>query len=78
MSETHPPTASRNARHPETPMTRYRADLERHGFQPDAAQEQAVTHLQRLYDELVATPPSRVVPPRRGGGASRLWLQPPT
>jgi cell division protein ZapE len=68
MSETHPPTASRNARHPETPMTRYRADLERHGFQPDAAQEQAVTHLQRLYDELVATPPSRVVPPRRGGG----------
>ncbi|MDI5922025.1 cell division protein ZapE [Halomonas sp. LR5S13] len=68
MSETHPPTASRDARHPETPMTRYRADLERNGFQPDAAQLQAVKHLQRLYDELVATPPSRVVPPKRGGG----------
>ncbi|MCL7941084.1 cell division protein ZapE [Halomonas sp. ATCH28] len=68
MSETHPPTASRNARHPETPVTRYRADLERNGFQPDAAQEQAVAHLQRLYGELVATPPSRVVPPKRGGG----------
>ncbi|WP_280552408.1 cell division protein ZapE [Halomonas sp. 25-S5] len=68
MSETHPPTASRNARRPETPMTRYQADLERHGFQPDAAQAQAVKHLQRLYDELVATPPSRVVPPKRGGG----------
>lgn len=68
MSETHPPTASRDARHPETPMTRYRADLERRGFQPDAAQQQAVQHLQRLYDELVATPPSRLVPPKRGGG----------
>ncbi|MDR9438317.1 MAG: cell division protein ZapE [Halomonas sp.] len=68
MSETHPSQASRDARPPETPMTRYRADLERNGFQPDAAQEQAVKHLQRLYDELVATPLARVVPPKRGGG----------
>ncbi|MDZ7853393.1 MAG: cell division protein ZapE [Halomonas sp.] len=68
MSETQHPTASPSARHPETPMTRYRVDLERNGFQRDAAQEQAVKHLQRLYDELVATPPSRVVPQKPGGG----------
>ncbi|MBY5993084.1 cell division protein ZapE [Ferrimonas balearica] len=37
-----------------TPIARYRADLERDDFQYDAAQEQAVTHLQRLYEDLVA------------------------
>lgn len=37
-------------------MARYRADLEREGFQYDAAQEQAVEHLQRLYDDLLDTP----------------------
>jgi len=68
MSETPPSTASRGAQPVETPMTRYRADIQRHGFQADAAQEQAVRHLQRLYDELVATPPARVVPPKRGSG----------
>ncbi|SEK60683.1 cell division protein ZapE [Halomonas daqiaonensis] len=68
MSETHSPKAFPGARQPETPMSRYRKDLERNGFQPDAAQEQAVKHLQRLYDELVTTPPSRVVPPKRNGG----------
>ncbi|TLF49657.1 AFG1 family ATPase [Halomonas urmiana] len=73
MSETHSPAASRESRRPETPMSRYQADLERRDFQHDAAQEQAVAHLQRLFDDLVNTPPSRVAPPRRGGGlASRV------
>ncbi|AMD00240.1 AFG1-like ATPase [Halomonas chromatireducens] len=39
-----------------TPLARYRADIERKGFQYDPAQEQAVMHLQRLFDELVAMP----------------------
>lgn len=37
-----------------TPKERYRADLERPGFQSDPAQEAAVEHVQRVYDELVA------------------------
>ncbi|MDN6321822.1 MAG: cell division protein ZapE, partial [Halomonas sp.] len=41
---------------PASPIERYRADLERADFQYDAAQELAVKHLQRLYDELVAAP----------------------
>lgn len=46
-------------------MARYRADLERPDFQYDPAQEMAVTHLQRLYDDLLAAPPRRprAVPP---------------
>ncbi|ATJ82176.1 ATPase, AFG1 family [Halomonas beimenensis] len=43
-------------RQPTTPMARYRADLERDDFQFDPAQERAVEHLQRLFDELVAMP----------------------
>jgi len=39
-----------------TPMSRYRADLERDDFSYDAAQENAVKHLQRLYDDLQRTP----------------------
>ncbi|PCF97230.1 cell division protein ZapE [Vreelandella nigrificans] len=39
-----------------TPMERYRNDLNRDDFQYDPAQEAAVKHLQRLYDELVASP----------------------
>ncbi len=39
-----------------TPLARYRADIEREGFQYDPAQEQAVMHLQRLFDQLVAMP----------------------
>ncbi|PRY66131.1 cell division protein ZapE [Vreelandella songnenensis] len=39
-----------------TPMERYRADLAREDFQHDAAQETAVKHLQRLYDDLIKTP----------------------
>ena len=41
---------------PVAPLERYRADLKRDDFQYDAAQETAVQHLQRLYDELVAAP----------------------
>lgn len=37
-----------------TPLDRYQADLKRLDFAKDAAQENAVNHLQRLYDELVA------------------------
>jgi cell division protein ZapE len=37
-----------------TPIELYRKDLERDDFSYDAAQEMAVTHLQRLYDDLVA------------------------
>ncbi|WP_421870759.1 cell division protein ZapE [Motiliproteus sp.] len=37
-----------------TPLARYRQDLERDDFQYDPAQEMAVKHLQRLYDDLLA------------------------
>lgn len=47
--------ASGHTRRP-TPLERYQADLKRSDFQYDPAQEQAVKHLQRLYDELLATP----------------------
>ncbi|MGC3872053.1 cell division protein ZapE [Halomonas sp. GXIMD04776] len=43
------------------PMARYRDDLERDGFEYDPAQEKAVQHLQRLYDELLATPRQTLV-----------------
>ncbi|VUD60011.1 Cell division protein ZapE [Thalassocella blandensis] len=36
------------------PMDRYQRDLKENGFQSDPAQEVAVQHLQRLYDEIVA------------------------
>ncbi|TRX76260.1 cell division protein ZapE [Pseudomonas mangiferae] len=36
-----------------TPLERYQADLKRPDFFRDAAQENAVRHLQRLYDDLV-------------------------
>ncbi|WP_298184015.1 cell division protein ZapE [uncultured Pseudomonas sp.] len=38
-----------------TPLERYQADLKRPEFFHDAAQETAVRHLQRLYDDLVAS-----------------------
>ena len=47
--------ASGHTRRP-TPLERYQDDLQRSDFQYDSAQEQAVKHLQRLYDELLATP----------------------
>lgn len=37
-----------------TPWEHYQADLKREGFAYDAAQEMAVQHLQRLYDDLIA------------------------
>ena len=42
-----------------TPLERYQADLKRPEFFHDAAQENAVRHLQRLYDDLVAAQHSR-------------------
>ncbi|SDJ90811.1 cell division protein ZapE [Billgrantia gudaonensis] len=51
-----------------TPLQRYRADLEREDFQYDPAQERAVVHLQRLYDELVANPPPEPRHAPRGKG----------
>ncbi|GHB31083.1 cell division protein ZapE [Salinicola rhizosphaerae] len=54
-----------------TPLARYRADLERDDFSYDAAQENAVKHLQRLYDDLQRTPaPQPSV--AAGGGDSTL------
>ncbi len=47
-----------------TPLERYQEDLKRPDFFHDQAQENAVRHLQRLYDELVATVPA-------GGGSAR-------
>ena len=38
-----------------TPLERYQADLKRPDFFHDAAQENAVRHLQRLYDDLVVS-----------------------
>ncbi|WP_349572092.1 cell division protein ZapE [Azotobacter salinestris] len=40
-----------------TPLERYQADLKRPDFFHDAAQENAVRHLQRLYDDLVSASP---------------------
>ncbi|PID54824.1 MAG: cell division protein ZapE [Gammaproteobacteria bacterium] len=37
-----------------TPQIRYQADLQRDGFLPDAAQANAVAHLQDLYERLLA------------------------
>ncbi|GAC1630879.1 MAG: cell division protein ZapE [Nevskia sp.] len=44
---------------PLTPRQRYSADLETEGFVSDTAQAHAVDALQRVYDELVETPPRR-------------------
>lgn len=41
-----------------TPLESYQKDLQRADFFRDAAQENAVRHLQRLYDDLVAGTPS--------------------
>src|SRR5690554_5642425 len=44
-----------------TPWQRYQHDLEVNGFSQDTAQAQAVQHLQRLFDELVAARQKRGV-----------------
>ena len=40
-----------------TPLSRYKKDLERPDFEPDAAQQLAVENLQRLYDDLISQKP---------------------
>lgn len=40
-----------------TPWEKYQQDLQRDDFQYDSAQENAVKHLQRLYDDLINQPP---------------------
>ena len=42
----------------QTPWQRYQADLTERGFVPDAGQEQAVRHLQTLYEQLLQPAPS--------------------
>ncbi|MFI8734983.1 cell division protein ZapE [Ectopseudomonas toyotomiensis] len=42
-----------------TPLERYQADLKRPDFFHDAAQENAVRHLQRLYDDLIGRDQSK-------------------
>lgn len=46
------------------PYERYRQDLQQEGFQHDPAQERAIQYLQRIYDQLMATP-SKAVPTDR-------------
>ncbi|EPC03832.1 hypothetical protein L861_00615 [Litchfieldella anticariensis FP35 = DSM 16096] len=58
MSATTTSSSSHDIAKPTTPLARYRADLERDDFQYDAAQEQAVEHLQRLFDDLLVMPRS--------------------
>src|SRR3546814_8143598 len=43
--------------YPLSPRARYEQDLARSGFSRDPAQARAVDALQRVYDELIATPP---------------------
>lgn len=42
-----------------TPLERYQEDLKREDFFHDPAQENAVRHLQRLYDDLLVEPPKK-------------------
>ncbi|MEW6167341.1 MAG: cell division protein ZapE [Pseudomonadota bacterium] len=51
-----------------TPQQRYRRDLERPDFVRDEAQARAVTALQKVYDELRASPPRR-----RFGFGRPIW-----
>ncbi len=58
------------------PYQRYRRDLERPGFVHDPAQENAIRHLQAIYDQLVQHPepiPSRSLTAR----LSKAWSRPP-
>jgi len=41
-----------------TPLERYQHDLDEGSLQPDAAQAEAVQHLQKVFDELVSTTPA--------------------
>jgi cell division protein ZapE len=42
-----------------SPKERYHADLQGQGFSADAAQAEAIAHLQQVYEDLIAKPPSR-------------------
>ncbi|MEE4376261.1 MAG: cell division protein ZapE [Candidatus Competibacteraceae bacterium] len=53
---------------------RYKKDLSREGFRHDRAQETAIRELQRIFDELLATPAP--TPPKRRGLLSRFKNQP--
>lgn len=57
MSE---PAAQLKLSNDDTPWALYQQDLEKGGFSYDKAQEQAVLHLQRLYDDLIIKPGRRV------------------
>ncbi|HLV47632.1 MAG TPA: cell division protein ZapE [Aliidiomarina sp.] len=57
MSE---PAAQLMLNNDDTPWALYQQDLEKGGFSYDEAQENAVRHLQRLYDDLLAKPTKRV------------------
>lgn len=57
---------------PLTPRQRYEADLQTEGFVSDAAQARAVDALQRVYDELIETPPRR-----RFGNSKLTWKKVP-
>ncbi len=61
-----------------TPLERYKKDLERDDFSYDPAQEMAVKHLQRLFDDLVAVPvePKRGLVQRLAGGWKKQPKQP--
>lgn len=57
------------------PYERYRLDLEREGFQHDPAQERAILHLQKIYDQLMAQPapaPAPAPAKKTSGLLSRL------
>ncbi len=68
MSATTSSSSAPGADRPMTPLERYRADLERDDFKYDPAQEKAVKHLQRLYDDLLATPRTPPKPVSSGKG----------
>ncbi|CAM4117082.1 cell division protein ZapE [Pseudoalteromonas byunsanensis] len=53
-----------------TPWEKYQQDLQRDDFQYDSAQENAVKHLQRLYDDFTA------VPEKPTGFFSKLFAKP--
>lgn len=55
-----------------TPLERYQADLKRPDFFHDTAQENAVRHLQRLYDDLVGTGPQAAATGSKLGLFDRL------
>ncbi len=52
------------------PYERYRRDLQQEGFQHDPAQERAILHLQRVYDQLLTQP--EPVASRKPGLLARL------